>query len=94
MACMRPPNAFRLMLAYAGVLDMIGSVQVLIRDAGGTLSDGEKDYIPQSEWAKAIFAARSHVAIYVATLAVALAAGSFIPLLLLAGHGFTTPGTC
>ena len=85
IACMRPPNAFRLMLAYAGVLDMIGSVRVLIRNAGGTLSDGEKDYIPQSEWAKAIFAARVHMAIYVATLAVALATWSFIPLMIIGG---------
>jgi fatty acid desaturase len=85
IACMRPPNLFRLLLSYAGVLDMIDSVRVLLRNAAGRLSDGEKDYIPQSEWPKAILAARVHVAIYAATLVAALAWQSWIPLMLIGG---------
>jgi len=85
IACMRPPNVFRLLLAYAGVLDMIDSIKTLIRNAFGTLSPAEKDYIPQSEWTRAIFAARIHMAIYGATLAVALLTWSFIPLMLIGG---------
>ncbi len=85
IACMRPPNTFRLLMAYAGVLDMIDSVKVLVRNAGGTLTPGEKDYIPASEWPKAILAARIHVAIYVATLVAAVVWWSWIPLLLIGG---------
>jgi fatty acid desaturase len=85
IACMRPPNTFRLLMAYAGVLDMIDSVKVLVRNAGGTLSAGERDYIPTSEWPKAILAARIHVAIYAATLAAAVVFRSWIPLLLIGG---------
>lgn len=85
IACMRPPNTFRLLIAYAGVLDMIDSVKVLVRNAGGLLSAGEKDYIPQSEWPEAILAARIHVAIYAATLLAAVAMQSWIPLMLVGG---------
>jgi len=92
IACMRPPNLFRLLMAYSGVLDMIDSVRILLRNAGGRLSPGEKDYIPESEWPKAIFAARVHVTIYALTLAAVAGlfvrgAGwaSLIPVLLIGG---------
>ncbi len=92
IACMRPPNTFRLLMAYAGVLDMFSSMGVLVRNAMGSLSPQEKDYIPESEWAKAIFAARVHMAIYAATVLAAawmLAAGmgwqAAIPFLLIGG---------
>ena len=45
----------------------------------------EKSYIPDSELPKAITAARWHVAIYVASVAVALATWSFLPLMLIGG---------
>ena len=83
VACKRPPNVFRLVMAYAGVLDMIDSVKVLARNAAGKLSDDEKDYIPASEWGKAIRAARVHMAIYVATVLAALIWQSWIPLMLI-----------
>jgi len=85
IACMRPPNTLRLLMAYAGVLEMIDSIKTLIRNAFGTLTPAEKDYVPQSEWVKAILAARIHMAIYAVTLAVALLTWSFIPLMLIGG---------
>ncbi|MEY3309112.1 MAG: hypothetical protein RLZZ413_3150 [Pseudomonadota bacterium] len=92
IACMRPPNTFRLILAYAGALDMIDSVKVLLRNAGGTLTAAEKDYIPETEWPKAVFAARVHVVLYATVLAAVVAlwsrgAGwaSLIPVLLIGG---------
>jgi fatty acid desaturase len=85
IACMRPPNTFKLIMAYAGVIDMVDSIKVLIRNASGNLSDGEKDYIPASEWPKAIKAARIHMAIYIATILAALILQSWIPLMLIGG---------
>ncbi|NCT12903.1 MAG: fatty acid desaturase family protein [Rhodobacterales bacterium] len=85
IACMRPPNVFRLLMAYAGVIDMAESIRGIARQAGGTLTDGEKDYIPESERPKAILVARVHMAIYAATLALALATWSWIPLMLIGG---------
>ncbi len=83
VACKRPPNLFRLLVAYAGVLDLIDSVRVLARNALGRLSTEEKDFVPASEWPKAILAARLHMAVYAATLAAALVWQSWIPLMLI-----------
>lgn len=92
IACMRPPNTFRLLMGYAGVFDLIDSIKVLVRNAGGMLSPAEKDYIPETEWSKAIFAARVHMALYALTLVVVAGlwsrgAGwaSLIPVLLIGG---------
>ena len=85
IACMRPPGLFKLLVAYAGVYGMWESMVALGRHALGRLSDGEKDYIPESEWPKAIRVARIHMAVYAATLAAALAWQSWIPLLLIGG---------
>ena len=47
------------------------------------MSEDERDYIPAQEIPKAIFAARVHMAIYLATLLAALWMQSFIPLMLI-----------
>jgi len=83
IACMKPPNVWRLAASYAGVIDMWQSMAVTLRNAAGRLSAAEKDYIPESEWSKAIFAARVHVAVYAATLLAALVLRSWIPLMLI-----------
>ncbi len=83
IACMRPPNLGRLLLAYGGILDMIHSARVLVLNAAGHLSAAEKDYIPESEWPRAIRAARVHMAIYAATLLAAIGWQSWIPLMLI-----------
>jgi fatty acid desaturase len=49
----------------------------------GNLSPDERNFIPESEVGKAVFAARVHVAIYAATITVALATWSWLPLLLI-----------
>ena len=83
IAFMRPLNVVKPVLAYVGVLGAWESMVIILRQAGGTLSDDEKDYIPESERPKAILAARIQIAIYVATLAAAVAWRSFIPLMLI-----------
>jgi fatty acid desaturase len=83
IALMRPPALIMWLGNFFGWPDSYYSMKVLIRNALGTLSDDEKNYIPDSEWGKAIFAARVHIFIYVATLAAALAFWSWIPLMLI-----------
>ena len=83
IAFMRPPNLFRAILSYVGILDVVDSFKILARNAMGILSEAEKSYIPASEWPKAIFAARVHMAIYAATVIAALAMWSFLPLMLI-----------
>ena len=85
IACKRPPNVPRLMANYAGLFDMIDSMKALLVNATGRLSADERDFIPESERPKAVFAARVHVAIYAATLAAAAGLQSWIPLMLIGG---------
>ena len=80
---MRPPDLIKAALAFTGILDFRYSLPILVRQALGKLSDDEKSYIPESEQGKAVTAARWHVAIYVATIALAIALGSWLPLVLI-----------
>ena len=83
IAVMRPPDLLRAALAFTGILDFRYSLPGLVRNAFGNLSADEKSYIPETEWPKAVAAARWHVAIYAATVAAALAMWSFLPLMLI-----------
>jgi len=83
IAFMRPPPAWNLLLSFIGVKGAWESLGILARQATGNLSDDEKDYVPEAERGKVILAARIHIAIYVATLAAALACRSWIPLMII-----------
>lgn len=83
IAVMRPPDLLRAALAFTGLLDFRYSLPTLFRNAFGNLSAEEKSFIPEMEQHKAVIAARWHVAIYVGTIALALATWSFLPLMLI-----------
>jgi len=83
IACKRPPNLPRLLLAYAGILEMLDSIRTLARNAMGKISLDEQDYIPENERPKAILAAQVHMSIYAATLIAAIASQSWIPVMLI-----------
>ncbi|MDB5551708.1 MAG: fatty acid desaturase [Rhizobium sp.] len=83
IAVMRPPDLLRAGLAFIGVLDAWGSLKTIARNALGNLSDDEKSYIPEMEQGKAITAARWHMAIYIATIALALYMWSWLPLMII-----------
>jgi fatty acid desaturase len=92
IAWMLPPNFLVKALHFVGIYDVYTSLKTLAKNAMGQLSDDEKDYLPESERPKAVFAARVHMAIYAATLLVTawmLAAGygwkAAIPFLLIGG---------
>jgi fatty acid desaturase len=80
---MRPPRTLMNFLALFDAIGVFRSLRSLARNAMGNLSPDEKDFIPESEWGKAVLAARVHVAIYVATVATALGLGSWLPLMLI-----------
>ena len=83
IAVMRPPDLIKAALAFTGILDFRYSLPTLVRQAFGKLSDDEKSYIPEMEQDKAVIAARWHMVVYVATIAVAIALKSWIPLVLI-----------
>jgi fatty acid desaturase len=83
IAWMRPPALVRNLLAFFDVYGSIMSFRILLRNASGNLSSDEKNYIPETEWPKAVFAARVHMAIYAAAVLTALLMWSFLPLMLI-----------
>lgn len=85
IAVMRPPDLLRAALSFTGLVDFRYLLPTLFRQAAGKLSADEKSYIPETEWRKAIAAARWHVAIYLATVALAIYTWSFLPLMLIGG---------
>ncbi|TIR38328.1 MAG: fatty acid desaturase [Mesorhizobium sp.] len=83
IAVMRPPDLLRAALAFTGILDFRYSLPALVRQAFGKLTPDEKSYVPEMEQHKAVMAARWHVAIYIATIALALTMRSWVPLVLI-----------
>ena len=83
IAWMRPPKTLRAVLAFFDVLGTLRSLKVLARNAAGTLSPDEKNFIAETEWPKVVLAARVHLAIYAATVVTALVMRSWLPLMLI-----------
>src|SRR5687768_1662509 len=82
IAVMRPPDLLRVVLNVFGIIDVWYAMTDMLRYAAGNLSDAEKSFIPETEWPKAIFAARVWTAIYAATIVIAVAMQSILPLML------------
>ncbi len=82
IAVMRPPAAFKVGLAFVGVLDAWETLRMMIINAFGKISDAEKSFIPEMEWPKVILAARIWTLIYAVTIAVALYSQSWFPIML------------
>ncbi len=82
IAVMRPPDLLRAALAFTGLLDFRYALPALFRQAFSGLNAEEKSYVPEMEHHRAVVAARWHVAIYAATVALAIALRSWVPLML------------
>jgi len=82
IAVMRPPDLLKAGLMFTGVMDLRYAFPTLVRNAWGNLSPDEKSYIPESEWPRAVAAARWHMGVYAATIALALATRSWLPIML------------
>ena len=80
---MRPPQLIVIGLNFFGLVSGPQSFAALTRNALGRLSPDEADFTPESRRPKAYRAARIHMAIYGATLALCLATGSILPAMLI-----------
>lgn len=85
IAVMRPPEMALLALKYIGLPDGFYDLRRLVLNAAGQLSAEEEKYIPETERPKAVFWARVHVAVYAATVLLALVMQSILPLILIGG---------
>lgn len=82
IAVMRPPDLVRVVLNFFGILDVGYAMLDMVRNAAGIITPEEKSFIPEMEWPKVIRVARIWVAIYGATIALAIVMGSILPLML------------
>ena len=80
---MRPPQMIIMALNLFGIIALPQSLFAIARNALGHLSAEERQYVPEPEQARAIWTARAHMAVYAATILLAVAAWSLLPLLLI-----------
>lgn len=85
IALMRPAFMAKTALKFIGLPDIFYDMRTLALQAAGKINAAEQDYIPHSEWPKAVFWARVHVAVYAGAVLGALATRSLLPLMLIGG---------
>lgn len=83
IAVMRPPEFIKVLLGFVGILDAINFFQRMLHNAFIGPNAEEKTYVPQSEWPKLVRVARISVAIYGATLILAIYLQSILPLMVI-----------
>lgn len=83
IAVMRPPELAKLILNFFGILDVIRFFPTIIHNAIWGPTAEERTFVPESEWPKVQRAAQLHVAIYAVTVALAVATGSILPLMVI-----------
>ena len=83
IVAMRPPALLRIVANVFGIMDAWNGVTRMITNALGTIGAEEADFIPDTERHKVIRIARIWVAIYAATIALALSMGSLLPLMVI-----------
>jgi len=84
IAVMRPPVLAVVVFNMVGVVDVYIALKSMLYQAlTGQPTPAERSYVPDTEWGKAVLAARVWLAIYAATAAVAWATHSLLPVLLI-----------
>ena len=83
IAVMRPPVLIKVLLAYIGILDVWSAMKSMVVNAFGYISPDERSFIPETEWPKVIRVARVWMAIYLATIVLALYLHSWLPIVLI-----------
>lgn len=83
IAVMRPPVFAKLILNFFGILDAWNGWGRMLLNASGRLDPEEATFVPDSEKPKVVRVARIWVAIYAATIALAIWMGSILPLMVI-----------
>lgn len=79
----RPPNPLLIALSFIGVVDVYHAMKTMLLNSMGKMRAEDKDYVPESEWAKVYKVARIWTVIYAVTIATSLAFASWLPLVLI-----------
>ncbi|MCF2870372.1 fatty acid desaturase family protein [Octadecabacter sp. G9-8] len=83
IVAMRPPDLINLALRAVGVVDVYDAFKGMVRHARGRISGEEEMYVAPTDHPRIFRTARIWLAIYAATLIVAIWTASIIPLLLI-----------
>jgi len=83
IVAMRPPAMARIIANFFGVVDAWNGWKQMLVNASGRISAEKATFIPESEQPKVIRIARIWVLIYVATIALAFAMQSILPLMVI-----------
>ena len=83
IALMRPPDLIKAIGNLFGISDAYTGWRLMFLNASGRLDPQEASYIPQTEQPKVIIVARVWVAIYLATLALAVYLQSVLPFMVI-----------
>ncbi len=83
IVAMRPPHLARIVSNFFGISDAWHGWGRMLLNASGRLDPEEATYIPDSEKPKVVLVARVWVAIYAATIVLALWMGSILPLMVI-----------
>ena len=83
IAVMRPPELAKVILNFFGVIDVIRFFPNLVHNALFGPNAEERSFVPQAEWGKVQRVALIHLAIYAATVALAVWMGSILPLMVI-----------
>lgn len=81
----RPPNIKSLLLGFINYGVYLTYFKNIVRHSFGRITDDEKTYIPEMEFEKIYSHARIYVAIYAVVIALSIASGSILPILLVGG---------
>lgn len=83
IVAMRPPALFRIFLNFFGIIDALTGWKRMLLNAAGRLDTEEVTYIPEQEQQKVVAVARIWILIYMATILVAVAMQSILPLMVI-----------
>jgi fatty acid desaturase len=85
IVAMRPARLARILANFLGLVDVPESLLLMVRHAGGQLTDEERTFIPESEREKVYRTSRIWLGIYAGTAAAAAVSRSGVPFLLVGG---------
>lgn len=83
IVAMRPPALFHIAINFFGIFDAIKGWSRMLLNASGRLDPEEATYVPETEHHKIIRVARIWTTIYAATIALAFAMHSVLPLMVI-----------
>lgn len=82
IVAMRPPDIASILLNVFAIRNTMRAIRHIAIHACGRLTEEEKTFVPETEWPRVVRTARVWLAIHLAVIALAVALGSWLPVML------------